>query len=737
MVNPDGYLLAVKIEVKEEDREVSGKTKIEGIFEGVDEETGAWIISGTLVFVGPGTDTDGLPYVGQRVKVVALSQEDGSLLAREIENKGGPRGPEEDSNEVEVEGIFQGVDEEDGSWIVDGVKVSVDSNTKLKGTPAIGSQIEIEAALLEDGSLLAKEIKAQRASAKKSRKDAEIEGTIDDIVVDEDGTRILVINGLSVKLSELTELEGDVEAGAYVEVEALFQEDGSLVAREVEVQEQDAVSEDGQRNEVEIEGTIESSSEDGTTLVVNGIKVSISGLSEVKGNLVEGAFVKIEGVLLSDGSIPAGELKGSGRRTTASGTEVEVEGLLDEINLDEDGNIVSVVVDGLTIDVEALTELEGTLEVGREVEIEGIIGDDGFLASKIEGDGDNGDDDGKTYELKIEGVIEALQVDAQGQVIGVTVNGVEVEIGAQTDVEGTLEAGATVEIKSFISDGAVVARKVEVEELEQEEAERTEFDMEGILEAVELDEDGNIVGIVVDGLTITVEPLTRVKGSLEPGSTIKVSGTVVDETLLARKIEGDKKKDKNEAVSRDQDEDDLAVEPQDDEPQDDEPQDEEGQDDESQGEKPQDDESQDDESQDDESQDDESQDEDDLVVSQTKEIRISGRVESVRRDGDGEPVRITVDGFNVNITGRTDIDGEVVGGARVKIKATINDGVITATEVDVKGSSNGKDKDEKNGNGNEDASSIDQEAEEDDESEGDSESGSIGDGNLDQATALQ
>ena len=141
--------------------------------------------------------------MGQRVKVVALSQVDGSLLAREIENKGGSRGRDKKSNEAKLEGVFQGVDEEDGSWIVDGIKVAVDSITKLKGTPAIGSQIDVEAILLGDGSLLARDIKAQRASSKKSRKDSEIEETIIDIVVDEDGNRILVINGLSVTLSEL------------------------------------------------------------------------------------------------------------------------------------------------------------------------------------------------------------------------------------------------------------------------------------------------------------------------------------------------------------------------------------------------------------------------------------------------------------------------------------------------------------------------------------------------------
>ena len=59
------------------------KARINGVFEGVDAD-GNWIISGTTVTVDQTTDTDGLPPEGQRVKVEAFFQDDGSLLAREI-----------------------------------------------------------------------------------------------------------------------------------------------------------------------------------------------------------------------------------------------------------------------------------------------------------------------------------------------------------------------------------------------------------------------------------------------------------------------------------------------------------------------------------------------------------------------------------------------------------------------------------------------------------------------------
>ena len=107
--------------------------------------------------VGPGTDTDGLPYVGQRVKVKALLQEDGFLLAREIENKGGSGGPKDDSSKVKLEGTFQSVDA-DGNWIINGTPVSVDPLTRLEGTPAVDQLVEVKGILQADGSILAPKI---------------------------------------------------------------------------------------------------------------------------------------------------------------------------------------------------------------------------------------------------------------------------------------------------------------------------------------------------------------------------------------------------------------------------------------------------------------------------------------------------------------------------------------------------------------------------------------------------
>ena len=104
-------------------------------------------------------------------------------------------------------------------------------------------------------------------------------------------------------LSVLTEFDGDPQVGDSVDVQAFLDEDGSLIAREVD---STGTAEADGAPTVEIEGEIERVNDDGT-LEVNGITVAASVLSEIKGDLTEGSSVKIEGS-------PLGQRLGSRRR---------------------------------------------------------------------------------------------------------------------------------------------------------------------------------------------------------------------------------------------------------------------------------------------------------------------------------------------------------------------------------------------------------------------------------------
>ena len=532
---PNGSVVAREIEAEDEGSHVKTKIRIDGVFEGLDA-AGNWIISGATVTVDETTDTDGLPVEGQRVKVKAFFQDNGSLLAREIENEGGSHEGEE-ANEVKIEGTFQGVDD-DGNWIVNGIKIAVSPLTKLEGTPAVGQEVEVKALIQEDGTLLAQKIEGEGEEGDESKSEVKIRGVIEEITED-----FVVIDGLTVALAALTELEGDLSVGSFAKVKALLQENGSLVAREVEGKGADEGEDDEDaRNEVEIEGTIDVVNEDGS-IVVSGVTVSISVLTKVKGSLVVGATVKIEGLLTEDGSVLASEVKGKGRKATKSKSEVEIEGVVEEVILDADDNITGIVVNGVEVSIEALTKFKGTIEVGVTVRVEGIFDDGALLAGEVKvRDRDEGDDEDRD-SIEVEGTIDALVTDADGNVIGVIVNGVEVSIEALTDIEGALEVGAEVEIKGTVRGGALQANKVKLEKADHDDDEHEgrgkTLEIEGVVVAVVL-VDGNVVSITVDGQEVAIELLTDVRGTIEVGADVEIEAVLTDDGLVARKVRSDK-----------------------------------------------------------------------------------------------------------------------------------------------------------------------------------------------------
>lgn len=627
---PDGSVLAREVQTEDEGAAVKTRTVLNGVFEGLDAD-GNWIISGTAVRVDETTDTDGLPDEGQRVKVKAFLQDDGSLLAREVENKGGAH--DEEEREVELEGIFEGVDD-DGNWTVNGIKIAVGPLTKLEGTPAVGQEVEVKAVRQDDGTLQATKVGGEGDDGKTSRSETKIRGIIEEIT-----DEFVVIDGLTVALAVLTELDGDLSVGSFAKIKAFLQEDGSLIARELDGKGPGADPDEDERDEVEIEGTIDAVNPDGS-IVVNGVTVSISALTEVKGSLVVGATVEVEGFMAEDGSVLASEVKGEGRKATKSKNEVKIGGLLEAVVLDEDGNVTSVTVNGVEVAVEPLTKIKGDLEVGGTVRVEGVFVSGVLHASEIKARG--GDDEPEEQEdgekedsIKIEGTVDALVLDADGNITGVVVDGVEVSVDP-TDVDGALEVGSELELRGTLRDGVLVATEVDLEEPDDEDKKDAEVEINGVIEALGLDGDGNVTSITVDGQTAAIEPRTSVKGTIEVGASVEIDAVLTDDGLIARKVRG------NEGGAGAEDAEDAAVEGDVDPDGDDE-------------------------------------------NNKDEKIEINGAIEAVGIDGDGNVVSIVVDGQRIAIGPETDVRGTIEAGADVEIDAVVTGDGIIASKVRVRG----------------------------------------------------
>lgn len=125
------------------------------------------------------------------------------------------------------------------------------------------------------------------------------------------GDRV-VVNGIAVLVTATTEIEGDLAVGVMVKVEGTLQADGTLVAREIEVQAAPGPAIPlpplaTPQIRIELRGRIESMTD--STFVVAGRTVHLTNGTEVKGRVRVGVVVKVEGTLQPDHSVLAREVE--------------------------------------------------------------------------------------------------------------------------------------------------------------------------------------------------------------------------------------------------------------------------------------------------------------------------------------------------------------------------------------------------------------------------------------------
>ncbi len=131
----------------------------------------------------------------------------------------------------------------------------------------------------------------------------------------------LVVNGVTVIVTAATEIEGQLSTGVVVKVEGTLQADGTVVAREIEVQAPPAtppaVTPPAGAIRIELRGRVQSLFQGGFT--VAGRTIHVSASTEVDGQVSVGVLVKVEGFVLADGSVQATEVDVEGAREGPSG----------------------------------------------------------------------------------------------------------------------------------------------------------------------------------------------------------------------------------------------------------------------------------------------------------------------------------------------------------------------------------------------------------------------------------
>lgn len=227
-----GKMVAIKVDdnnsklesVKElgEDQTVSGT--VSSILDG------AFVVGGQTFKVNANTAIDGGLVVGSTAKVEFIKMADGTLVAASIE-----------TNNAEDDHFIGKIESKtDDSFVVNGQTFKVSPGTILDDGLTVGAEVDVEFMKAADGTMQAIKIET-------GLDDIQFSGAIESI-----GADSFVIGGKTIKINAATMLDNGIAVGVPARVEFVRMADGSLLAKEIEVDRTEIENE--QRREDEARG---------------------------------------------------------------------------------------------------------------------------------------------------------------------------------------------------------------------------------------------------------------------------------------------------------------------------------------------------------------------------------------------------------------------------------------------------------------------------------------------------
>lgn len=184
----------------------------------------AWTVDGQEVRLHASTridESEERASIGSMATVLAVRQEDQSLLALEIKIEPRPPAPEQP---FEFQGLIEAWSPT--QWIVGGYNLTIDAATVIEGVPQRGLLAEVKAVRRADGALLAKSLVVRPPT-----EEVQFEGVVEAINDAE-----WVIEGVTVRIDARTVVVGTAAVGHSAEVQGLLLPDGAVLARRIVVQ---------------------------------------------------------------------------------------------------------------------------------------------------------------------------------------------------------------------------------------------------------------------------------------------------------------------------------------------------------------------------------------------------------------------------------------------------------------------------------------------------------------------
>ncbi|MCH8088024.1 MAG: hypothetical protein IIC81_09275, partial [Chloroflexi bacterium] len=441
-------------------------------------------------FLVPGVEGAGLGdiAVGDRLAILAVELEDGSLLALDVLST-----PEEPVDNDHVIGVVTGTE--------DGLITITDDE---------GNEITIElpeGATAAIGDLLTVVSSPGKGADKRSAKaiaaiDDVIERLVDNI---EDATeeaverlkRLLEDNGDE----KLTALANALEHAAEQAIEALeaalntSQSDLDEVYKNAGVP-GPSIKVKGFVTDLDVTGRVGTITID--SIDDGEVTLKITPATKIEDPIAVGDFVKAK---YNPGLVA--------KKIELEPDELDFHGVIESFSE------TSLTLDGQTFVIDADTEIEGELAVGAEAWVEARPSSGSLIALEIEveeGEEEEEDGDGGPKKIELKGTITAILSDTE-----IEVDGVPVSI-AGAEIKGILAIGAKVKVEGTLDEGSVKAVEIKVKEVTEEE------DDEGPKPDIEFTgyiDDLFDSTIVVNGLTISISG-AEIKGTLSVGKKVKV-----------------------------------------------------------------------------------------------------------------------------------------------------------------------------------------------------------------------
>jgi hypothetical protein len=234
-----------------------------------------WTVAGRAIAVDEETDVEEGIEEGDLVRVEGVLLEDGTLLAERIV-----------LIEEEAPGLpfhFAGVVQEIGpeAWKISGVSITLDADTEVDEGLAVGDLVEVEGWVLPDSTWLARSI----ARMEDGERTFEFTGSVESIAP-------WIVSGIAFETDEWTEVEAGIEVGDTVRVKGRILEDGTWVATEIELLDEDDFL------YVEFVGQVKSID----PWVVSGVSLVVDDDTEIEGDIQVGTWVRVRVRVLPDGT---------------------------------------------------------------------------------------------------------------------------------------------------------------------------------------------------------------------------------------------------------------------------------------------------------------------------------------------------------------------------------------------------------------------------------------------------